>query len=83
MGLVSVSPESIKHVDGKLVFTATPKWHSIEEDMESFYNLIREISAVLNGELPPASETCSLCIYRKRFEPKKEISTQSDTFVVK
>lgn len=74
MGLVSVSPESIKHIDGKLVFTATPKWHSIEENMDSFYNLVREISTVLNGELPPVSATCSLCIYRKRFEPRKEIS---------
>ncbi len=72
MGLVSVSPEIIKHVDGKLVFTATPKWHSIEENMDSFYNLIREISTVLNGDLPPVSATCSLCIYRKRFEPRKE-----------
>lgn len=70
MGLVSVSPESIKHVDGKLVFTATPKWHSIEENMNGFYKLIREISTVLNGDLPPVSETCSLCIYRSNFSDK-------------
>lgn len=74
MGLVSVSPESIKHADGKLVFTATPKWHPIEEDMDSFHTLIREISTVLNGELPLVSETCKLCIYRKSFDPKREIS---------
>lgn len=71
MGLVSVSPESIEHVNGKLVFTATPKWHSVEEDMEGFYKLINEISKVLNGDLPMESETCKLCIYRKSFAPKK------------
>jgi hypothetical protein len=73
MGLISVSPESIKHVDGKLVFTASPKWHPIEEDMNGFYSMIKEIAGVLNGELPPVSETCSLCVYRKRFEPQAEI----------
>lgn len=73
MGLVSVSPESIKHIDGKLVFTATPKWHSIEEDMDGFYKLIKEISIALNGDLPSVSGTCSLCIYRSHFEPKEKI----------
>ena len=74
MGLISVNPESIKHVDGNLVFTASPKWHPIDEDMDSFYRLIREISNVLNGDLPSVSETCSLCIYRNNFEPKKTTS---------
>jgi len=67
MGLISVSPSSIEHVGGNLVFTASPKWHPVEEDMPGFFNLIKEISEVLNGELPPVSETCSLCSYRKHF----------------
>ena len=67
MGLVSVTPESIEYVDGKLVFTAEPKWHPIEENMDDFYKLIKDISTVLNGDLPPTSDTCSLCIYRKSF----------------
>ncbi len=67
MGLISVSPDSIDHVNGKLVFTASPKWHPIEEDMNGFLNFIKEISTVLNGELPPTSETCKLCLYRKSF----------------
>jgi hypothetical protein len=71
MGLISVSPESIKHTGGKLVFTASPKWHPIEEDMNGFYSLIKEIATVLNGDLPAVSKTCTLCIYRSRFEPKK------------
>ncbi|MHB0977949.1 MAG: PD-(D/E)XK nuclease family protein [Minisyncoccota bacterium] len=75
MGLISVTPESIEHIDGKFVFTAVPKWHPIEEDMGSFLNLIKEISNVLNGELPPPSETCSFCKYRKQFEPKEATPT--------
>lgn len=74
MGLISVNPESIKHVDGKLVFTASPKWHPIEEDMESFHRLVKEISEVLNGDLPGISENCSLCAYRGRFSSKETIS---------
>jgi len=76
MGLISVSPESIEHVNGKLVFTANPKWHPIKEDMDGFFKLIKEISTVLNGELPSVSETCGLCAYRKRFEPQTAIDDE-------
>jgi hypothetical protein len=74
MGLISVTPESIKHVDGSLVFTANPKWHPVEEDIKGFFSLIQDISKVLNGDLPPVSETCKLCIYRNHFEPKNTLS---------
>lgn len=67
MGVVSINPEEMKIVNGKVVFTTTPKWHPIKEDMKGFNKLIKEISKVLNGDLPTASETCSLCIYRNRF----------------
>lgn len=70
LGIVSISPESVEFADGKVVFTTVPKWHPIEEDMDSFYDLIKKISKVLNGSLPPVSNTCSLCLYRKKFEPK-------------
>lgn len=75
MGLISVNPESIKHVSGNLVFTASPKWHPIEENMDSFFNLIKEISTVLKGDLPPVSEKCGLCIYRSYFESTRRSST--------
>jgi hypothetical protein len=68
MGLITVSPESIEHKDGNFIFTAKPKWHPIEEDMPSFFKLIKEISDTLNGELPPPTEDCSYCKYRKQFE---------------
>lgn len=71
MGAVSINPDEMKLVDGKIVFTATPAWHEVEEDMDSFYSLINEISQVLEGDLPPESKTCSLCIYRKKFEVDK------------
>ena len=63
MGLISVTPDKIEHVNGNLVFTASPKWHPIEEDMDSFYKLIKEISTVLNGDLPDSSENCAYCKY--------------------
>ncbi len=65
MGLISVTPDSIEHVNGKLEFSATPKWHPIEEDMDGFYSLIRNISTVLNGDLPISSEGCTYCNYVK------------------
>ena len=67
MGIVSINPDEMKLVDGKVIFTSTPKYHRVEEDTESFHNLIREISTLLNGDLPAVSKTCSLCIYRSKF----------------
>ncbi len=67
MGVVSINPDEMKLVNGKVVFTTTPKYHPVKEDMESFRKLIEEISDVLNGDLPAASKTCSLCIYRSKF----------------
>lgn len=67
MGLITISPESIENINGKFVFTAEPTWHPIEEDMESFFKLIKEISDVLKGDLPVPSEDCSYCKYRKQF----------------
>ncbi len=70
MGLISISPDEIEHRDGKFIFTTNPKWYPIEDDMPGFFDLTREISEVLNGELPASSETCALCIYRSKFDPK-------------
>lgn len=73
MGAVSINPDEMKLVNGKIIFTTTPTWHPIEEDMDGFLNLISEISDVLDGPLPPTTATCSLCSYRKSFEPKAKI----------
>lgn len=72
MGVISVNPEDMKLINGKIVFTTKPTWHPIKEDMESFYKLIQEISTVLNGELPVPSETCNLCKYRRHFDVSSE-----------
>lgn len=82
MGLISISPDEIEHKDGKFVFTTSPKWFPIEEDMDSFYKLIKEISTVLNGSVPLETETCALCIYRRKFKPVKseEIITDDIPF---
>lgn len=66
MGLISVSPDSVEYVNGNLVFTASPKWHPIEEDMGGFYKLIKEISTVLNGSTPDSSEECTYCTYVRK-----------------
>ncbi len=74
MGIISVKPETMKIENGKIIFTTTPTWHGVEEDMDSFYMLMRNISDVLDGPLPEPSETCKLCIYRRRFEPQENIT---------
>ena len=73
MGALSINPDEMKLVNGKVIFTATPTWHPIVEDMDNFYKLISDISKVLNGPLPPMTATCSLCIYRKSYEPQNKI----------
>ena len=78
MGVVSINPEEMKLDNGKVVFTTTPTWHPIEEDMESFYSLVSDISGVLEGELPAVSETCSLCVYRGKFNTSAENSSQGE-----
>jgi len=72
LGVVSVNPDDMKLINGKVVFTTTPAWHPVEEDMEGFIKMIKEIDSVLNGELPLSSEACKLCIYRSHFENKTQ-----------
>ena len=67
MGAVSINPEEMKLVNGKVVFTANPEYHEVKEDMDSFLKLVKEVSDVLEGPIPAESETCTLCIYRKSF----------------
>ncbi len=72
LGIVSVHPNEMTLIDGKIVFTSTPTWHPVAEDMDGFMGMIKEIDLVLNGELPTPSETCKLCIYRSHFENKTQ-----------
>lgn len=69
LGIVSVNPEEMKMVDGKIQFTATPRYHEVEVDMDKFFTLVKEVSVVLNGEKPLPVDTCGLCKYRKYFIP--------------
>lgn len=73
MGAVTVNPNEMKLVEGKIVFTTTPTWHPIEENMDNFYKLIQDISAILDGSLPPTTATCNLCIYRKSYDPQSKV----------
>lgn len=74
MGIVSVNPEEMKLVNGKIQFTAVPRFHPVEENMESFFSLLKEVSGVLNGPVPAESATCSLCKYRAYFKEKPEVT---------
>ena len=74
MGAVSINPDEMKLVNGKIEFSATPAFHEVKEDMDSFFKLTKEISDVLEGPLPPESTTCSLCIYRNSFAPKTGVT---------
>lgn len=73
MGVVSINPEQMELVDGKILFTAKPTWHPVEKNMENFYGLIKEISDVLNGPLPLPNENCRLCQYRNHFITKPAV----------
>lgn len=67
MGIVSVNPDAMELRNGKIVFTTTPTWHPVEENMEGFFAMIKDISNLLNGPLPTPSKECKLCKYRSYF----------------
>lgn len=64
MGLITVAPEAIQFVNGKVVFTSNPKWHDISLDIESLFSLVGEISKLLNGPIPEPSENCAWCKFK-------------------
>ena len=76
MGVVSINPDSMKLEGGKVIFTTTPTWHPIEEDMDGFYALIKDISQVLSESDPASAPTCTLCIYRGKFGPRLPVTDE-------
>lgn len=72
LGVISVNPQEMEMINGKLVFTAQPTWHPITEDMDNFFMLIQDVSNLLNGPLPTASEKCPFCKYRTYFSSKTQ-----------
>ena len=67
MGLVVVSPQSIEFNGTDVIFKTTPQWYEISENMAGFLNFIAQVSKLLNGTLPTASENCAWCQYRNQF----------------
>lgn len=67
LGLLIISPNSIHFANGNVHFSAEPKWHPIEEDIESFFVFINEVSNLLAGQVPKPTPTCKWCVYRNRF----------------
>lgn len=78
LGIVSVNPEEMKLIDGKIVFTAIPRYHEVKDDPQAFLSLMAEISAVLSGELPMPTDTCGLCRYRSYFITAPDVADASD-----
>lgn len=78
MGIVSVNPEEMKLVDGKIQFTAVPRFHEVKEDMDSFFSLLKDISQVLDGPVPAETATCGLCKYRAYFKEVTPAVIQED-----
>ena len=67
MGVVAVTPQSIKFEKGGVVFKSTPKWHEIKEDMDGFFDFVTQVSKLLDGPVPQVSESCLWCRYRLCF----------------
>nr|MBP7832366.1 hypothetical protein [Candidatus Levybacteria bacterium] len=73
MGIVSVNPEEMRLIDGKIQFTAVPRFHEVKEDMPAFFEMLKEVSSVLQGPLPAENPNCQLCKYRGFFKVSKPI----------
>lgn len=76
MGVVAISPQEIAFHKGHIFFRSKPHWFEIKEDTNGFYNFISEVSNLLEGEVPPATENCKWCIYRSRLENKSADSEE-------
>ncbi len=77
MGVIAISPEEISFPGDDVIFKAKPHWFEIKEDMDRFFAFISEVSAFLNGPVPPENpDNCKWCYYRI-CAPKPE-KTESD-----
>lgn len=73
MGVVVVSPDSIKFEKGGVVFKSSPFWYEIKEDMDEFFSFITEVTNLLKGELPKPTNACKWCIYRTYFTEAEKL----------
>lgn len=78
LGIVSVHPSEMKLINKKIIFTSTPTWHPVIEDMDRFLEMIKKIDLVLNGSLPEPSKTCNLCMYRSHFENRTQEAEETE-----
>jgi len=72
MGIVAISPQAIEYPKDDVIFKTKPIWYEVPEDMDSFYNVMSEVSKLLNGPEPPITESCKWCEYRMCFVKSKE-----------
>lgn len=71
MGAVSINPEEMHIEKGKIIFTNTPTYHEVNEDMDNFIKFMKKISLLLNGPVPPKGDKCPRCSYRAKFKIEK------------
>lgn len=67
MGLLVISPKSVRFHKGHIVFISKPVWIEVEENMDEFFAFIDEVSQLLEGDVPSPTENCKWCVYRTRF----------------
>jgi len=67
MGLLVISPKSVRFHKGHMVFISKPVWIGVEENMDEFFAFIDEVSQLLEGDVPKPTENCKWCVYRTHF----------------
>ncbi len=72
MGLVIISPQEIEYPKDDVIFKTKPKWFEIAENMGEFFLTMAEVSKLLNGPVPPITESCDWCKYRLCFAKPQE-----------
>lgn len=71
MGVIAINPEEISFPGDNVTFKAKPQYFEIKADMDRFFAFISEISKLLDGPVPKASENCAWCKYRLCFNGNK------------
>lgn len=76
LGLLIMYPDEVHFADGKTIVEFPPKWLEVPIDEKNFLSFIKEVDSFLAGPLPPPTDTCSWCQYRKKFRIEKKQEKQ-------
>jgi hypothetical protein len=68
MGLILVYPDLVKYENNQAVVDFPATWVEIPQEMESFYEFMRQLDQLLTGPMPPENPECQWCKYRHQGE---------------